>query len=172
MPSKEEKKANKVFLAARDMGEAGDYLYLLNEIKNNSGKLNEYQLKRTISAIIIAAIVVYSRHFTNTRSSGNAYELLKPEDINLFDSRPDLAELHKKVLTLRNQAIAHGDWNHYPTSLVQSKDDSLGFLRDFNQIDYSELIDITKFKELIDHSWRIISDNAFILDSTLQKKIN
>lgn len=170
MLNDDEKLANKVFLAARDMGEVGDYLWSLNEVAKNSGNLNEYRLKKAMDAIIIAAIVVYARHFTSTYSLGNAPKKLKPEDIKLFDGRPDLAVLHEKILGLRDQAVAHADWKYFPTSLVQSEEDCLGFSRGFNRIDYAALIDTVKFQELLDHTWRVISDSAYFRDSALAKE--
>lgn len=170
MPSEDEKLANKVFLAARDMGEVGDYLWSLKEVAKNGGNLNEYRLKKAMDAILIAAIVVYSRHFTQTYSYGNTPKRLHPEDINLFDGRPDLAELHGKILALRDQAVAHADWDYYPTSLVQLDEGGLGFNREFNRIDYMALIDITKFEELLHHTWKVISDSAYIRDSSLARE--
>lgn len=170
MLNDDEKLANKVFLAARDMGEVGDYLSSLNEVAKNSGNLNEYRLKKAMDAIIIAAIVVYARHFTSTYSLGNAPKKLKPEDINLFDGRPDLAVLHEKILSLRDQAVPHADWKYFPTSLVQSEEDYLGFSREFNRTDYAALIDTVKFQELIDHTWRVTSDSAYFRDSALAKE--
>lgn len=170
MPSEEEKLANKVFLAARDMGEVGDYLWSLKEIAKNRGNLSEYRLKKAMDAMLIAAIVVYSRHFTNTYSLGNASRCLKPEEIKLFDGRPELAALHEKIIGLRNQAIAHADWNYYPTALVKSDEEILGFSREFNRIDYMALIDTVKFEELVEHNWKVISDSAYLQDSTLARK--
>lgn len=170
MPRDEEKLANKVFLAARDMGEVGDYLWSLKEVAKNCGNLSEYRLKKAIDAILIAAIVVYSRHFKTTYSYGNAPKCLKPEDINLFDGRPDLTELHKKILDLRDQAVAHADWSYYPTSLVKSDENGLGFVREFNRIDYMAQIDIAKFQELLDHAWKVISDSAYFRDSALARE--
>lgn len=167
MSQEKQKLANKVFLAARDMGEVGDYLWSLREVERNHGNLSEYRLKKAMDAIIIAAIVVYVRHFKKTLSNGNASKWLDPNDINLFDGRPDLAELHEKILEIRDQAVAHADWTYHPTSLVQSDDDCLGFSREFNRVDYRALIDIAKFQALIDHNWKVISDSACYRDFNL-----
>lgn len=170
MTQEKQKLANKVFLAARDMGEVGDYLLSLKEIQKNHGNLNEYRLKKTMDAILIAAIVVYSRHFKTTHSNGNAPKWIKPEGISLFSGRPDLAELHKKILELRDQAVAHADWKYYHTSLVKSDEDGFGFIREFNRVDYMAIIDIEMFKELLDHTWKKISNSAYSLDSSLAKE--
>ena len=133
------------------MGEVGDYLWSLREVEKNLGNLSEYRLKKAMDAIIIAAIVVYARHFKKTISNGNASKWLNANDINLFNGRPDLADLHEKILEIRDQAVAHADWTYHPTSLVQS----------------TELIDVTKFQALIDHNWKVISDSACYRDFNL-----
>lgn len=167
MPQKKKLIANKIFLAARDMSEVGDYLCSLREVAKNRGNLNEYRLKKAMDAILIAAIVVYSRHFKATYSEGRALNFLKPEDVELFEGRPDLSDLHEKILRIRDQAVAHADWVNYSTSLIQSDEDRLGFSREFTRIDYMALIDIAKFQELLDHTWKVISDSAYSHDVIL-----
>ncbi len=167
MPQKKKLIANKIFLTARDMGEVGDYLWSLREVAKNRGNLNEYRLKKAMDAILIAAIIVYSRHFKATYSDGRALKFLKPEDIDLFEGRPDLSDLHEKILRIRDQAVAHADWSNYSTTLIQSDEDGLGFSREFTRVDYMTLIEIAKFQELLDHTWKVITDSAYSHDVIL-----
>ena len=167
----DEQIANKVFLGARDVAEAGDYLWSLRELSRNRENLDEYRLRKAQDAILIAAIVVYARPFTTSFSNGEAAKKLSPDNLALFDGLEDLQSLHEKVISLRNQAVAHADWSFHPTALVPS-DDVLGFYREFSRLNYMELIDHNDFAELIKHAFKVISDSAYFRDSSLARNFS
>lgn len=146
----DEKTAHKTFLAARDISDAGDYLWSLREISKSQGNLPEHRLTKAKEAILIAAVVVYARPFIDSYSNGQAARKISPSDVALFDGRPDLESLHQRALEIRHKAIAHADWNFHPTALVSSED-CLGFSRESPRPNYFQLINPDEFSKLIDH---------------------
>lgn len=162
--------ANKMFLAARDIGEAGDYLWSLKALSKCTGHMSEYRLRKALDGILIASAIIYARPFRRSFTAENAAQSISLEEIKLFDGHEDLLALHNKILTIRDKAIAHADWEYHSTSLKDS-DDLLGFDREFKKVEYTDLISPEEFERLISHTWKIISDKAYEHDSQLARKL-
>ncbi len=99
---------NRANLSRKDFEEAEDYLRAYRDELPDS-------LKR---AVLIAAVITYARPFTeNNRGTlklatatltGNPKQILSDEEFML----------HKTVLSLRNEALAHSDYDRKPTRFV------------------------------------------------------
>src|SRR5882672_9425779 len=100
---------NRANISSKDFDEARDYLRAYSEELPES-------LRR---AVLVSAIVAYSRPFTSNDSgtaglatgtlTGNPKGILSSEEFRL----------HKKILSLRNEAVAHSDYDRKPTRFVE-----------------------------------------------------
>jgi hypothetical protein len=104
-----EARFNRASISRKDFAEAEVYL------RAYSDELSE-TLRR---ALLVAAIVAYARPFTSNdsgieglatvRLTGNPKRILSSEEFRL----------HKQILGLRNEAVAHSDYNRKPTWLIE-----------------------------------------------------
>jgi hypothetical protein len=106
--------ARRLTLAVADMEQARSYLRSLHAVVSTSG----WPPGGICDAAMLAVIVVYARPFMKSHSSGRAASKLDPEALQLFAGRPALKKLHEQLMGLRNQAIAHADWQHHRTMLL------------------------------------------------------
>jgi len=100
-------------------------------------------------AILVAAVVAYSRPFVRSHSESAADLKLRPDKLGMFDNRPDLASLHELVITTRSEAVAHSDWKHRFTE-VKDYNYKGGILRRLSTFDVTGVISLDAFQELVD----------------------
>lgn len=72
-------------------------------------------------ALLIAAIVFYARPFSSNERNKDANADSRIDEQVLDQLNNEERELHKTILTLRNQAIAHAEWTHYPTGVSKNR---------------------------------------------------
>ena len=161
-------KANRLHLARQDMVEAGDYALSLEFFV--SAKYLEWDLFGAENAIFIAVIVVYARPFVNSFSNGQADPKVVPEDLKLFDGENELEILHRRVIDLRNSALAHSDWTQHPTKLI-TDDKQYGLRREHSRPDYMEGIDLAQLRRLIEHVELAMRGLAYDLDVYYQAEV-
>lgn len=103
-----EQQFNRTNLSKKDFSEAHNYLleYL------QSGP------PFTRRAVIVAAIIAYARPFKHNRGgrAGRATEKLEVDLDRLLSSEE--RALHKRVIDLRDRAIAHSDYDFRPTERI------------------------------------------------------
>jgi hypothetical protein len=104
-------------LAGRDMREAKSYIKELLRVEPKPVAEIFGALWGINTAVLVAVFVVYSRSFKKSRSQGKAAPMLDIEALGLFEERPDLLEVHRKILAARDQAVAHADWDRHKTEL-------------------------------------------------------
>lgn len=167
------KMANRMFLAAHDISEAGEYLILLDSLLKNKSIALDHGLARAKEAALIAAVISYSRPFVSSYSNGMADKSLSVNDINMFCARKDLEAMHNHVINLRNQAVGHSDWAYHSTIIAKQENDDigLGFVRDKSRPDCLQLIDVDCFSELIRHVYSVVSDKAYEYDCMVSKSL-
>lgn len=113
--------ANRLARISRDMEEVVNYLDAHAELGNLQEGMTPQLRAAAIHACMSAAIVSYSRGFVYSRSKGFADALVPPEQFKITQESW-AAELHERIVKLRKQAVAHADWEHHATHLVDRPD--------------------------------------------------
>lgn len=146
---------NRANISEKDFEEALEYL----------NPYQKYQFNIINRALLVAGIICYSRPFSNNKGDiGKASNLLSVNLKKIFTSNELL--LHEKIISYRNEAIAHSDYKRRPTRLVQSE--SNGFVTMSKPFDIqSELIDIDMFKEICEKMKKYCTGKMFELNSKI-----
>ncbi len=140
-----EKQFNRTRISINDLEQAGEYLDFLI----NAGSPQPDILR---SSLLVAAIVSYARPFTDNNAHDKATGRLNVSDkeIRQLVGKQGL-ELHKKILDLRNRAIAHSEYDMNPTSRVEKHAGEHGFVlksRFFNilgkELDYNLFLNLSR----------------------------
>jgi hypothetical protein len=152
---------NRLSISGKDFEEAADYL------KAYSDELSE-TLRR---AVLVSAIIAYARPFTTNKGGterlatstlmGNPKQILSSEEFIL----------HDKILGLRNEAVAHSDYDRKPTRLVDGIGIGRGFLTRSKPFDVlSEKISIATFRAMCKKMRDHCDDTRFDLHRELSFK--
>lgn len=113
--------ANRLARIARDMDEVVNYLDAHIELGSLQDGMKSQLQSAAMHACMSAAIVSYSRGFVHSRSKGFADPLVPPEQFKIFQELW-AKELHERIVKMRKQAVAHADWEHHATRLVDRPD--------------------------------------------------
>lgn len=160
--SSSNKKANRLFLAFKDMQDTSRYLRAYVELEQLEDARDISKFASHREAILIAAIVTYCRPFKYSRSDGKADNLIKPEEIGLFAGKESFGQLHTALLNLRDKAVAHGDWDYHTTELVEATESSVQ--RRSPRPFYGQGVSIPEFVRLVKHVRVNCLNMAFDLD--------
>ncbi len=79
-------------------------------------------------ALIMGAIIHYTRPFSCNEKSLNANALARVPLAVIEGYSSDEHELHKRLIDRRNRAIAHAEWSEFPTE-IDRETKSLGIQR-------------------------------------------
>lgn len=155
--------ANRCAISARDCNDAKKYLdaYLILKQKDDDSGINEFSVHR--EGLLIAAIVSYSRAFTESRSTQFAMSKAKVNLGNVFGNGTSRIKLHKFILNMRHKAVAHSDWEYRNTKLLdvtKNKSSSRGY----SKVGYSQDIDIAMFRSMAETMWKHFRNKTFDLD--------
>ena len=101
-----ERKFNRLTLSRQDFAEAIEYLDCIES--------NEPSVARR--AFLSMAVISYARPFRTSYGAGRASALIKPPLDEVLT--PEERQLHSGLLELRDQAIAHSDYEIRPTRRV------------------------------------------------------
>lgn len=147
---------NRARISKDDFSEAAEYLNAI---------CNRYPLavKR---ALVLSAIVAYVRPFTkNEDSKGNrATPFFKANPSRTLNQSEH--ELHTKLLALRNEALAHSQYDRKPIKRVSGS--SKGFIMQGRPFDIlSESIDYTLFRSLCSKMEELCVNQLFDLNRKL-----
>jgi len=129
---------NRTRLSADDFKEASEYIKYISEVGDND------VLKR---ALLTAAVVCYARPFTNNQSvrTEESTSQLSVSPKKIF--KTDELMLHEKLLALRNEAVAHTEYNRKPVKRLEGTPS--GFVMSGKLFDLvSERIDLALFNEM------------------------
>jgi hypothetical protein len=153
-----EKQFNRTSISINDFSQAEKYLEFLSK-----AELPQLDILR--SSLLVAAIISYARPFSDNNAHEKATGKLKvsEKEIRQVIGKRGL-ELHKKVLGLRNRAIAHSEYDMNPTRLVEKHVGEHGFVltsRFFNIL--GEEIDPNLFLKLSQKMGLLISARLFTL---------
>ena len=150
---------NRAHISKRDFEEALEYLRAFHARLRVS-------LKR---AILLAAIVAYSRPFAQSRSGVHrkATSALNGNPQNVLSDQEYL--LHQKLLSLRHEALAHSSYDRKPTARVSGT--SRGFLVQSRPFDLlSERIDVKSFCSMCEKMINHCTDKLFELNRRLERQ--
>ncbi len=128
---------NRVSISIKDMEEASAYLVAYSDDQ-------EEVIRR---ALLTAAIVAYARPFKRSNAGASGQSTRKLSDF--VETRMDERQraLHDKVIALRDQGVAHSDYDKKPTRRVPSAPRSVArWSKPFDVL--SEFIDIAIFREV------------------------
>jgi hypothetical protein len=142
-----QKAANRFHLLAKDAGKTVEYLQRMFDVW---GPTDERGILH--SALMTAAITVYSRSFKPSWNCAN--EADRSAEISRLDvsNDPRLMEIHRMVVDARDTMIAHSDWNRRATSVIDCNEipgtGTFGVLRQTTGAEGWENIDSKQFLEL------------------------
>jgi hypothetical protein len=128
---------NRLTLSAHDFSESQEYL----------GAYSERLSPVVQAALLNSAIVCYARPFTaNNPGKTDASTSSLPRGV-LKQLNTEQKYLHRKIVTLRNEGVAHSDYDLKPTRRVPRGDSgAMMWSKPFSTL--AEGIDIEKFKVL------------------------
>jgi len=150
MMESSERKANRLFLAFKDLQDAKRYLQAGQELSQLQASRGTSEFFDHCEAITIAAIIAYCRSFKRSATRGNADAQIGPEALALFSERPELEALHQLLIERRDKAVAHGDWEYHNTEIV-SRNYKQGILRRSPIPNMTGGISLSDFAELVEH---------------------
>lgn len=126
MASYLEKQFNRTNISIKDLEQTIKYLERLNKIPVDS---DDFSVR---SALLIAAIISYSRPFSNNSEHDLATGKQKFTGKEVKNLKKEIGEsvitYHDKILNLRNTAIAHSEYINNPTQRVNEYSTGNGFL--------------------------------------------
>ncbi len=136
-PSNERLRAqiHRMILSEDDFYEAEKYLLCFEQ-----KLIDNENIKR---ALLLAAIISFARSFLKSEDHPKAVSKL-PKNVTRIFLNDDERELHQKIISLRNQALAHSDYNYKPVIWSGGVENGFSFqASSFNLL--SEEIDIKQF---------------------------
>lgn len=139
--------ANRCAISARDCDAAMKYLGAYLELKEKDDSSGTSEFFTHGEGLLIAAIVSYSRAFTESRAGPFAVPRLKVNLGTIFANDSSKIKLHKLVFNKRNKAVAHSDWQYHMSELWEVTKQN-GVLRKQPDVMYGEVIDIGLFKSI------------------------
>lgn len=160
-----EMEANRCAISARDCGDAKAYLDAYLELKRDDDGSGTSKFSTHQEGLLIAAIVSYSRAFTESRHVQFAAQQMKVNLGSVFKNDASTIELHKNVLKTRNQAVAHSDWIVRNTELLEATKNG-EVLRAYSVVDYSKGIDTAAFRSMAETMQNHFRNQAFDRDVT------
>lgn len=166
----DERKANRMYLAAETMTETQQYLEAYDDLATKD--LDAYETH--CSAILQLAIVCYCKSFIASNTRNKADPKVDQSDVELFKERQDLLELHYLLFEKRHKLIAHTEWDFHATRLVDVYDHPE--IRAFSVIRHSRKhnpcagIDVAVFRELTQLLKDEFEAAHYELDCTLREK--
>lgn len=158
-----EMEANRCAISARDCNDAMKYLdaYLVLKQKDDVSGTSEFSIHR--EGLLIAAIVSYSRAFTNSRPVQFAVSKANVNLGKVLGNDTSKIKLHKSILNKRHKAVAHSDWDYRNTELLESTKNN-GVSRTYSVVDYSHGIDIGMFRSMAETMRNHFRHKAFDRD--------
>ena len=157
--------ANRCAISAIDCDDAKEYLeaYQELEVKDVVSGTSEFFTHK--EGLLVAAIISYSRAFTNSRGG----ELSSPKArINLglvFNTDSSKIDLHKLILKKRHKVVAHSDGEYRRSRLLEVTKTG-ATLRQQPVVIYGEGIDIAKFTSMAEEMGSHFRCKAHVLDTS------
>ena len=155
--------ANRCAISAIDCDDAKEYLEAYQELQGKDAISGTSEFFTHREGLLVAAIISYSRAFTN--SHGGEFSSPKAK-INLgqvFNNDRSKIDLHKLILNKRHKVVAHSDGEYRRSHLLEVTKTG-GTLRKQPVVIYGEGIDITKFISMAEEMRSHFRCKAHVLD--------
>ena len=162
-PTTPEMYANRCAVSARDCDAARRYLEAYLRLKEQDDESGTGEFFTPREALLIAAIVSYSRAFTDSHGEQFATPRAKVNVRKVFNNDASKIKLHKMVLEKRNKAVAHSDWEYHKTKLLEATRDK-GVLRKHTVVFYGEGIDVKVFQVMAETMHNYFRNEGFDQD--------
>jgi len=155
--------ANRCAISAIDCDDAKEYLEAYQELQEKDAASGTSEFFTPREGLLVAAIISYSRAFTN--SHGGEFSSPKAK-INLgqvFNNDRSKIDLHKLILKKRHKVVAHSD-GEYRRSRFQGVTKIGATHRQQPVVIYGEGIDITEFISMAEKMGSDFRCKAHVLD--------
>ena len=139
--------ANRCAISSRDCDAAIEYLDAYLELKEKDDESGTSEFFAHREGLLVAAIVSYSRAFTESNGQSLAAPKLKVNLGKVLSNDSSKIQLHKLILNRRNKAVAHSDWQYHKSELLDASKEK-GVLRKSSVVIYGKDIDIGKFRNM------------------------
>ena len=161
-----EKQFNRTRISINDLDQTIKYLECLNRITSHEDDIIR-------SALLIAAIISYSRPFSENRSDKLSVGIQKFGQDEKKEIKNEIGEetfaYHKKILGLRNKAVAHSEYATNPTKRSKNYSNKKGFVitsRFFNVLSLNDFDPII-FQKLAECVKKILVNKLYDLNKIL-----
>ena len=115
----DKKELYRLNISRHDIKQALDFLQAATKHDSSS---TEYE------GLIVSAIIFYARPFSNNEKNPAANALSRVPESVIEGFLPNDLVLHKRLIDRRNKAIAHAEWNEFPT-IVDEETKALSITR-------------------------------------------
>ena len=116
MLEKSERRTNRLSISARDLEQS---IRFMTELSSLDGEIGTISKGTVHEALLLSAIVSYARPFSHNEIEAIAKANAKITEDVLVRLSDEERALHKKIVSLRNRAIAHSEWSLNPTRLSE-----------------------------------------------------
>ena len=158
--------ANRLSLGHQDMLDVKRYLAAAHDLRRVQESRGTSEYYDHCEAILVAAVVAYSRPFVRSHSNSAADAKIVPDRLGIFEQRPDLASRHARIIAVRSEAVAHSDWKHRFTE-VKDYNYKGGILRRLSTFDVTGVVNIDELQELVE----FVASKCLALGSDLDRKV-
>lgn len=145
--SPDELLANRVARLYQDLQETNDLLLSRRLLTRAAGVLTVDVIESTKRACLAMAIVAYCRAFTKSKSENRAVAKIRLRELPI-GKEPWAREIHLCAIKVRNEIIAHSDWQFHHTTLLRGDKDDIGVARMYSLPVVETKIDVDKFADL------------------------
>ena len=154
-----EKVFNRLTISRYDFKKCKAFLGKLTSNNFRSGSIE-------FEALLISAIIAYSRPFSGNESSNNAKAASRVDKAILRELTKDELEFHEKIIKLRNKAIAHIEWENSPTGIDENGTISTMPFSLLNKFGSTE--EIIKLQDLVEkvlsETTHVSAEKYFLMD--------
>lgn len=140
--------ANRLARLQQDLDETIDLLATRERLGQGVPHLTNDNIQSARRGCLAAAVVAYCRAFLESKGGeSHAVPMITLKKLPL-GSEPWAKETHERVLKARNELVAHSDWQHHNTALIEPGPFRLGSGRVFSLPVLETMIDIEAFTRL------------------------
>jgi CO dehydrogenase/acetyl-CoA synthase gamma subunit (corrinoid Fe-S protein) len=114
--------------------------------------------------------ISYSRPFKRSKSKDFAALSITVDLPQVFNAVEDHVSLHKRIIELRDKAVAHSDWEFHNTKLVESSPDTSLVIRKSSVVHFSTEIDLEIFITIAEAMALHCSCRSYEIDANYRKE--
>ena len=108
-----------------------------------------------MNALNTSLIISYSRPFTRNDGQSSAIPSLPSRTLKYYNKKE--AELHNKILKLRNRAFAHSDADLFDVNLTLHREYLIPFFQEY-PLEYFSKEELIQFEEMVEKLFRVFAE--------------